>query len=167
MAGEVIKPRPHHWLGLCLATESNRQAEWPLIGQVIYNRVASNRYPDTLEGVILQRSQFSAFNLWTKASAPPADTWNAVAGRVCIQVGGALLLAYAIDAAARMDELMSDEAAEVRRISFDITPETLHYWSPVSMVPKGRKPAWAPSASRIYSAPGIDPERFQFAENVP
>lgn len=164
---EILVPQPHHWLGLCLVTESNVRKEWPLIAQVIYNRVASKRYPDTLEDVILQRSQFSAFNPWTGLPRSRGFVWDGVGRAVCRAAGGSLLLAYAIDSAALMENLMTDQEAEVRRVSFDISPDTYHYWSPVSMATKGKRPAWAPSASRLYTPEGIDPQRFVFAENVP
>jgi hypothetical protein len=173
MAGDALVPLEHHLLGLCLCTESNRRKEWPLIAQVIYNRVASPRYPDTAVEVILQRAQFSAFNPYTKSDhkMKPAEIFQAHFWKVAKPAGGAALLAYAIDHASKMVEA----DAEGQRISDLITPATLHYWSPVSLDPKTqhrdaegfRAPYWWPTATRIYTPEGFDPERFRFAENVP
>lgn len=161
--GQLV-PLEHHVLGLCLVTESNLRKEWPLIATVIQNRVRSKRYPDTFVEVILQRSQFSAFNEVTKSGKLSGTSiFDLVARRVTKAPGGPLLLAHAIDHAAKMIEADADG----HRISDLVSLETLHYWSPVSMVPKGRKPAWAPTASRLYTPEGIDPQRFVFAENVP
>jgi hypothetical protein len=156
MSEDILQPQESHWLALCLCTESNRRREWPHIAQVIYNRVRSPRYPDTAVEVILQPMQFSAFNQYRRDLAKRA-IWKACAFRQ-----DEILLAYAIDHAARMVEA----DAEGQRISADITPNTYHYWSPVSMVPKGRQPAWVSSASWLYTPEGIDPNRFVFAENV-
>jgi hypothetical protein len=165
MGVDPLTPQPHHWLGLCLVTESNQRKEWPLIAQVIYNRVDAKRFPDTVEEVILQPMQFSAFNGYTK-SPEQRLIWQSrretYRHRALLQ--DQILLAYAIDTAARVEEEAHDQG---QRISDEITSETYHYWSPVSMVPKGRRPAWAPSASRLYTPEGVDPERFVFAENVP
>lgn len=162
---DILVPLEHHWLALCLCTESNRRREWPLIAQVIYNRVASPRYPDTAEGVILQRMQFSAFNPFTtkaRVQWKPAYRFKMVFEGSAIDP---LLFVYATDMAAQIVGLHDAEDTKTR-ISYDITPQTLHYWSPISM-PKGKRPAWAPSASRLYTPPGIDPDRFVFAEGVP
>lgn len=177
MAGpDPLVPLEHHWLALCLCTESNRRAEWPLIGAVIQNRVRSPRFHDTFPEVILQRAQFSAFNFWTARlqvhlEANRATIFDAVAKKVASSTGGAVLLAYAIDHAAKMIEADVDG----HRISDLITPATLHYWSPVSLDPKTthrdaegfRAPYWWKQATRVYTPEGFDPERFRFAENVP
>lgn len=166
MSSDALVPLEHHLLALCLCTESNRRKEWPLIAQVIQNRVRSPRYPDTFPDVILQRSQFSAFNVATSKGfdASVQDTWPWVFRQVVKSAKvDALLLAYAIDHASQM--IAYDENDQ--RLSDLITPQTFHYWSPVSMKPAGRAPAWAPQAYRIYTPEGFDPERFRFAENVP
>jgi hypothetical protein len=170
MAGDALVPLDHHWLALCLCTESNRRTEWPLIAAVIQNRVRSKRYPDDWVGVILQPMQFSAFNAFTKNRLPVKSTieletalFEGVASKVVRAFGGSVMLAHAIDHAA----LMLERDADGHRITDLITTVTHHYFSPVSMVPKGKPPAWAKSASRLYTPEGIDPQRFVFAENVP
>jgi hypothetical protein len=166
MGVDALVPLEHHLLALCLATESNQRSEWPLIAAVIQNRVRSKRYPDTFPGVILQRSQFSAFNVATRKGfdASVSETWPWVFRQVAKSAKvDALLLAYAIDHAAKMIEADADG----HRLSVLISPQTMHYWSPVSMKPAGSRPAWAPQASRLYTPEGIDPQRFVFAENVP
>lgn len=168
MAGDELVPLDHHWLALCLCTESNRRREWPLIAAVIQNRVRSSRYPDTFVEVILQPSQFSAFNPYT-ADADVRHRWRNLAA-LWLSVAAtltrkqlALHLAYAIDHAAKMLEADVDG----HRISDLVSPATLHYFSPISMKPVGSAPAWAKTASRLYTPAGIDPQRFIFAENVP
>lgn len=159
MASDALVPMEHHLLALCLCTESNHRKEWPLIAQVIQNRVRSSRYPDTYPDVILQRMQFSAFNEYTNPRM-----WAApFLFRHLAAKQDPLLLAYAIDHAAKMIEADVDG----HRISDLISPQTFHYWSPISMRPAGSKPAWAPQATRIYTPEGFDEQRFRFAEGVP
>jgi len=158
---DALEPLESHWLALCLCTESNRRKEWPLIAQMIQNRVRSKRYPDTFVDVILQRSQFSAFNRWTGIDlVEVASPWTFRQVFKGVKVD-ALLLAHAIDHAA----LMIEADANGHRISDLITPQTLHYYSPVSM-PGGKEPSWAMTASRIYCPAGFDPNRFRFCEGV-
>lgn len=145
----------HHWLALCARTESDLAAEWPCIMWVIRGRVASPRYPDTYEAVILQPSQFSAFNGYGDRGSR----------RVIFDTEARRFHASEILAAADLAaEIVKAPASERPG---EITTQTLHYYSPVSMVPKGSKPAWAKSAKRLYTPAGIDPERFVFAEGVP
>lgn len=167
---EPLEIRPHHLAGLCLVTESNLPHEWPAILQVILYRVASPRYPDTVEGVILQRKQFSRLNELTGVTARPTLIYSIVA-KADIGSGkiSPLLLAHAQDFCAWLYTAPSGGPWEVTVTGLvcpDISPETLHYYSPVSMVPKGSAPAWAKTAKRLYTPPGIDPERFVFCEGV-
>jgi hypothetical protein len=166
---EPLEVRPHHLAGLCLVTESNLPHEWPAVLQVILNRVASPRYPDTIEEVILQRKQFSRFNPWTTVKKWSPDKVahvyrELVRADVFHQKIDPLLLVYAQDC--RVEEAGRYQERTPWRVVSDVSPDTLHYYSPVSMVPKGSAPAWAPTAKRLYTPPGIDPERFVFAEAV-
>lgn len=147
----MIEPMDLDWLALCLVTESNRPEEWPAIAQVIENRLKTGRWGKTLRDVVLAPMQFSAFNRYM-----PPDPRRGTPGmfRTMARSEDALLLMHA----ARGD--WSGPWA-------GITKETLHYYSPVSMKPPGSKPAWAAQAKRVYTPPGIDPERFVFAEGVP
>lgn len=153
-----MEPTDHDWLALCLVTESNRPEEWPAIAQVIENRRASGRWGATLKDVVLARKQFSAFNVFT---AFPRD----------VHLG---TLAMFLAMARREDVLLLMHAAGmVARGPRDdagwsnaITRATLHYYSPVSMVPAGSSPPWAKSARQLYTPAGTDPQRFVFAEGV-
>lgn len=162
----MIEPTDLDWLALCLVTESNRPEEWPYIAQVIENRRSSGRWGKTFRDVVLARKQFSGFNgvsgrLKGSASSvqlPDLEAWNIVA----IRMSTLLLMraAASIGVGPRPSE-------QDRVFSFKISPETLHYFSPVSMVPAGSKPPWAKDAKRLYTPPGVDEERFVFAESVP
>lgn len=156
------KVAPHHWLGLCLLTESNNPVEWPYIAWVIRNRVDSGRFRHTYESVILQPMQFSAFNKYTKqdsnigyAGFSPVQVFRDKArGYTYIES-----LFHAVDLAKEIISLPRAEAP------FPIT--ACHYWSPISMVPRGKKPAWASAAKRLFTPKEIDPNRFVFADGVP
>lgn len=155
-----LVPTDAEWLALCLVTESNRPDEWPHIAQVIENRRATGRWGDTYRDVILAPKQFSAFNDYTKVRNP----------RLTSDEFGMQHCFYEI-AKEQSDVLLMRAAAFVSLDdavwSGEISRTTFHYWSPVSMVPKGRKPAWTEDAKRVYTPNGVDPERFVFAEGVP
>lgn len=149
-----MTPTDQHWMALLLCTESNRPIEWPFLARVAMNRVIGPMFPDTIEGVVLQRMQFSAFNAYTKSKVRPHESiFRAVFED---HVKDPVLFAHAVEYATSS---RFDEAPE-------ITPDTCHYWSPRSMVPPGAQPPWAPSARRLYTPSGIDPDRFVFAEGV-
>lgn len=152
-----MEPADQDWLALCLCTESNRPEEWPCIAQVIENRLKSGRWGSTLRDVILSPMQFSAFNDVSRKLSSMTYTvaWNSVAS------GQPRLL---LVVAARGDWFKAWTGTIPAESG--ISPATTHYYSPVSMVPAGRKPAWAASASRLYTPDGIDPQRFIFAEGV-
>jgi hypothetical protein len=150
-----LLPLPHHWLALCLVTESNRPPEWPYIAQVIANRASSKRYPNSLRDVIRQPMQFSAFNETIKLA--DLQAFRGVFERHVKPVG-VVHYSHALDWAVDwVGALVISEA---------ITLSTLHYWSPVSMRPRGSRPAWAKTAKRLYTPEGVDPDRFVFAEEV-
>lgn len=148
---------PHHWLGLCLVTESNRPSEWPYIAWVVRNRLDSHRFRHTYEAVILQPSQFSAFNKWT---ASPSS------------VDPLLVFRHMVRGYTWVEQIFhaGDIALQVinadRKTSAPFPITVCHYWSPVSMRPLGRKPTWADSAKRLFTPDGIDPNRFIFADGV-
>lgn len=149
---------PHHWLGLCLVTESNRPSEWPYIAWVVRNRLDSHRFRHTYESIILQPYQFSAFNKWTTGTgiADPLTVFNnMVRGYSWVE-----RIFHATDTA--LNVIQADRSKDA---PFPIT--VCHYWSPVSMRPPGRKPAWADDAKRLFTPEGIDPNRFVFADGVP
>jgi hypothetical protein len=159
----VIEPTGLDWLALCLCTESNRPEEWPAIAQVVENRRRTGRWGDTYKSVVLARMQFSAFNKYTAPGARYHE--ETIFNAVVVGVGYVVLLMRAAGYVAENEpggglSTMQDWADEVSR-------ETLHYYSPVSMKPPGSKPPWAAQAKRLYTPPGLDPERFVFAEGVP
>jgi hypothetical protein len=152
---DARQPTDADWLALCLVTESNRPAEWPAIAQVIENRRRSGRWGKTYRDVILARMQFSAFNSRTAGKI----TDYSLVFELMADHERPLLLMHA---AAMAHRGPLDDAGWDNRI----TLATMHYYSPVSMRPAGSRPAWAKAAKRLYTPPGVDPERFVFAESV-
>lgn len=143
------------WLGLAIRSESDQPHEFLAIGWTIRNRVWARRFPNTYRDVILQRKQFSYFNAWTGYPDKPEAIWEkAVQG----YAGGPGLDA-ATECAAHVI------AAPAWAAPFG--PDVLHYYSPVSMKPKGSAPPWAKTAKRLFTPSGIDPARFVYAAGVP
>lgn len=148
------------WLGLCIRSESDQPHEWRAIGWCIRNRVLSSRYPDLYQSVMLSRKQFSYFNAFSHLFQDP-DALYVAARR-----------GYAGDSSGWAEnnldqaELCAAEVIAAPRWRAPFDPAVMHYYSPVSMVPKGSKPAWAPSAKRLFTPSGIDPARFVFAAGV-
>lgn len=142
----------HHWVGLCCLTESNRPYEWPYIAWVIRNRLDSGKYKHTYEQVVLQPSQFSAFNKW-QGTEPLTIFQRVSRGYHSIE-----LLFHAVDIARKVIESGDNDRP------FPITVR--HYYSPISMRPLGRKPPWYEQAKKVFTPEGLDPERFVFADGV-
>lgn len=170
------------WAGLCAITETNRPEEQEYVLWVIRNRVESGRFGKGYEGVVLAPKQFSAFNGFTAHGTGRPYIFNSVAS---------LRLPEDLLAAVHLAEKVLDELPE-GNLFYDLPARRLggtrddrmtdnlnaeaalkraqtvcHYWSPVSMKPAGSRPPWASSAKRLFTPPGIDPERFVFAEGVP
>ena len=148
------------WLGLTIRSESDQPHEWPAIGWTVRNRVLSPRYPNDYEAVILQPKQFSYFNRFQALAADPAALYaEAVRG-------------YAGDSSGWGENDLSETVKCARSViaayrwSAPFGADVLHYYSPVSMVPKGSAPPWAPTAKRLFTPSGIDPQRFVFAAGV-
>jgi hypothetical protein len=157
-------PRPSEadWLALCLITESNQAHEWPCIAWTVRNRMRAKRFPNTVRGVVLQPQQFSHFNAFVGFVGTDAELLEAVlAGRATRgKVDPLSRELYALAQQAAVDLL---EEPVWRR---PFGPAVCHYWSPIGMKPRNRKPAWAPDAKRLFTPSGIDPERFVYAEGV-
>lgn len=172
------------WAGLCALTETNHPEEQLYVLWVIRNRVESGRFPNNFEGVVLQPMQFSAFNRWTKNGVqhPPEAIFDLVAAREDNNLSDLLAAVHLAEEVLATD----DDTTENPFTALDRPPSVewlrtgvgdpgervdvkaiCHYWSPVSMKPPGSRPPWAPSAKRLFTPPGIDPERFIFAEGVP
>lgn len=150
------------WFALGLASESNQIHEWQYIAWAIKLRVeGKNRYPDTYRDVVLQPSQFSYFNLWTGKGGAQALTDQ--------EIWKLALKGYAGAIYTKHRNLLDNCAAIISVAPIWQAPfplDTLHYYSPVSMKPKGSKPAWLPSARLLITPSGVDPQRFVFAAGV-
>ena len=145
------------WLGLALRSESDQPHEWPALGFVIRNRVLRRGYPSTYFGVITQAKQFSYFNKWAGWGGDDLALFNEAKEGYAGECEG-------------WSENDFTEAVECARWLITAPrwyapfgPTVLHYWSPVSMVPKGSDPSWAAAMEKVY-APGVDPWRFTFAQ---
>lgn len=163
-------------------TETNRPEEQVFVLWVIRNRVESGRFGKDYEGVVLAPKQFSAFNGFTAHGTGQPYIFNSVASlRLPEDLLDAVHLAekvlaeyiqnnpfYSLPPArpgSSRDDRMADNLAAVAALK--AAESVCHYWSPVSMKPPGSRPSWASSAKRLFTPPGIDPERFIFAEGVP
>lgn len=152
------------WLTLCILTETNRAVEMPLVGWVVRNRVdRRGRFSNSYFGVVTQNKQFSYFNAFQPIENSPEDFYR-VGNRYLIGRPNQdpqfnwdvneVKWAYRI-----AGEVM---AASPWQAPFDHTVD--HYWSPCSMLPKGSAPPWAKSMYRTFTMPGVDPDRFVFAQ---
>lgn len=152
-------PTPEQWLGLLLVTESNRPHEWPAIAWVVRNRVASRRFPSTVEKVVLQPSQFSRFNDWRHelAEGGPAAVWDAACHWSTVQ---------GLDHLRHLAEIEATEVLDMPPGSGPFGQKVLHYYSPRSMRPPHSVPGWWwTEIVREVPVPGIDPDRFRFGES--
>lgn len=149
------------WLGLTIRSESDQPHEWWAIGWAIRNRVLSGRYPNTYQAVVLSKKQFSYFDKYAALVGDPQALYDAA------------LKGYAGDASGWGENDLPQaincarEILVCRRWSAPFGVDVMHYWSPVSMSPAGSRPPWAPSAKRLFTPAGIDPQRFVFAAGVP
>jgi hypothetical protein len=149
------------WLGLCLRSESDQPHEWTAIGWTIRNRVLSTRYPNLYQAVVLSRKQFSYFNQFASLIDHPDALYAAA------------LKGYAGDSSGWPENDLAEAERCARalilapRWQAPFGVEVMHYYSPVSMVPKGSAPPWAPAAKRLFTPSGVDPARFVFAAGVP
>lgn len=154
------KPTPEQWLGLLLVTESARANEWEPIAWVVRNRVASPRFPHTVEEVVLQPRQFSRFNDWAESLAEggPAAVWDAAQAWLA---GRPADLALLPDATALAAKVLAAPASAA-----PFGPRVLHYYSPRSMAPPHSVPRWWwREIEREVPLLRIDPNRFRFGES--
>lgn len=142
------------WLGLCALTESNEPHEWWPVMWAIRNRVESKRYPNTFGAVVMQPSQFSAFN-----------DWQGVGEDDMYELGLAHIRKHAL-----ADKLPYAEACAAHVIAAPMwqrpfSSRVLYYYSPVSMIPKRTQPKWWDAeVRREVLVSGVDPDRFVFGE---
>jgi len=176
------------WAGLCALTETSRPEEQEYVLWTIRGRVESPRYPDTYEKVVLQPKQFSRFDYLTGPfgktlrAATPAEAFASMS-LVKTANGAAPLLAaihlaeHVLDLPPTMNPFAaflmqtkaqgSNDPGQSFAAGLKRAQDVLHYYSPKSMRPAGYAPAWAKSAKYLFTPPGIDPNRFIFAEGVP
>lgn len=161
------------WAALTVVTETNQPHEMLPILWVLRRRVESPRFPDTMQAVVLQPRQFSAWNPWThgryKGQFPVEEQWHEL-WKTLDQREQEKLYPAALDCALvvlggqRPQTTVVVPPATSWQAPFG--PEVCWYYSPISMVPKGQAPVWAPSARRRFTPSGIDPDRFVFCEAV-
>lgn len=157
------------WLALCLVTESNEPSEWVYIAWCIRNRVLSDRYPTNVRDVVLQRRQFSHFNAFEQSIKDMRMgklSELSLYQRVMAGIGDT---SHVRRLSADLVDIAKQCADEILREGIWRRPfsgKVMHYYSPISMIPKGSEPAWASDATRRFTPGSIDPERFVFAEGV-
>lgn len=164
---------PAEWAALTIVTETKRPHEMLPIAWVLRRRVESPRFPDTMQAVVLQERQFSAWNPWThgrfKGKFPPEEQWHEL-WKTLDQPTQEKLYPVALDCALNVLGGQRPQGTLVLppapSWSAPFGPEVCWYFSPISMVPLGSSPAWAASARRRFTPSGIDPERFVFCEGV-
>lgn len=137
------------WVGLALVTESNQQHEWRYVASVMRRRLESNVYPNTYAEVITQPYQFSHFNKYLHYH--DIDVMFAE-----------VLRDLRTDISAAKDCAAWVIDAPEWQLPFG--PRVLHYFSPVSMVPKFSAPSWA-GGMRQFTPSGVNPDRFVFCES--
>lgn len=119
-------------------TQSMILAAQQAVAEVIANRVADPRFPNTAVNVVLQPKQFSG-TLRGLASIPKRDIWaDALAGTWFPTHVQECLLAWR-----RVLEML--RTGQDRRL----VPGALWYYSPVSMEPPFRVPDWAPPKTAV------------------
>lgn len=154
---------------LTLASESDQPHEWPALAWTIRNRVQGpGWYGNDYGTVCLRRYQFSYWNSLEEVEDRDEKIHLAgqkfYPGRVARQLfpmdgrGGD----YSV---LRFQDWANLTVFTCSRLAAPFGPEVRHFYSPVSM--GGREPSWLSKASRVFSLPGIDPDRFMFAEGVP
>ena len=146
------------WLGLAIRSESDEPHEWVPVAWSIRNRVLSPRYPNTYQGVILQRKQYSYFNKFYGMKAE--DIYNeAIKGYAGDNSGWGENDLKAAQQCAR-DIILSP------RYKAPFGADVMHFYSPISMDTVSSKPSWMQLSTRIVHVSGIDPKRFVFAAGV-
>ena len=113
------------WLARAVYSETKNMYEMELVAWVIRNRVETRyRGKTTYRGVVLDPFQFSAF--------------NTEAGRRRLERLTPAVKERAWRQALRIAHYVRRAPAEINPL-----PGILHYYSPVSMKPKGAEPHWA------------------------
>jgi hypothetical protein len=164
--------RDARWLALAIATEDIHSTEQSWIGRVIRNRKeTSYRWKTDYLKVVLDRYQFSHFNPWVKVGD---------AGPLAVLSDDELFEAIikgtfgGVHLSRRLTSGELWDAAEVAsRVLLepwphpDCPPDTLHFYAPRSMRPRGSRPVWAKTAKRLWTPEGCDPDRLVLAQGAP
>jgi hypothetical protein len=137
------------WLARCVLSETDRPHEQRYVAWVVRNRVETQYRGDTYREVVLEPLQFSAFNL---PSVHRDDLLRL--NQHSTDKHWLRTLEVALD--------VYLAAPEARPFSLHVR----HFYSPVSM-PNGVPPEWAAHTTPLDAeALGVDPQRFQFYEDV-
>ncbi|MEX0821021.1 MAG: hypothetical protein WD021_02650 [Rhodothermales bacterium] len=137
------------WLARCIYSESDRADEQRLVAWVVRNRVETQFRGRSYREVILEASQFSAFN-------EPTPRRRHILNLTASSTYGPWQSALGV-------ALDVYQAPEFER-PFPVTVR--HFYSPVSMR-GGLPPHWADDGTELSSDRlGVDPHRFRFFNNV-
>lgn len=168
------------WAALCAASESAVPLEQRYILGVVFNRRRTGyRGKRTLKEVVLDPKQFSHFNAWDGEATifeyymlgstatrqrltRPLDKefWPAL--DLALEVSEINASALRLEAhPARLLEVSARDGSTDR-----LSPLVRHFYAPRSMRPAGSRPAWASTASRLWTPEGVDPDRLVLAEGV-
>jgi len=143
---ETSKGRPSDsdWLALLMVTEcGSKQFEWPLVGQVVINRLEDTkrefRHLNSIADVILQPKQWSYFNQWTDSKGERERSeyiyLEAAKGVDWYELASAYGCARA--------------SLGQHRWQRTLGPEVLFCWAPGAMKPVGSDPKWAVALAKI------------------
>lgn len=142
---EVLRYDPETvWLARGIYSETNDSTEMVLVGKVIRNRYEMQyNGKTTYKEIILDPWQFSGFNLNNTRrnhNLSRSVTYNGRTWQTALNV-----------------------AHMIRTIPIDSFNAT-HFYSSISMVPRGSAPRWAEQFDPV-PVQGVDPERFRFFTN--
>ena len=153
-----LKGAAEEWLVACtIATEVPPRAkgDWTddMVGpairavcEVVQNRADSAGFPDTPLGVVLAIKQFS----------------GVLRGLTLGQVGHRDIWLDAVQSNWYPDHVARCLTIWRKRKELPMTVDgATHYYSPVSMIPKGKVPSWAIEMHEV-SLPGVDPHFFRW-----
>ena len=130
------------WLTRVLISETDRASEMVYVANVVRNRVVTaHNGEDTYKGVILHPFAFSAFN----PNSPLREYY------------------MNLEDHRRWDKAkrIADAVLKARRPELPLLVNVTHFYSPVSMKPRGRQPLWAKKKERV-NITTVDDKRFRF-----
>jgi hypothetical protein len=124
--------------------------EMEVVANVVSNRVSSSKFPDSFEGVITQRSQFSSLF----KTAPNKKYYDNPLG----QNGNVLNQSAWL-------RVLSAAAKVHYGINNDITSNSLLYYSPRSMIPTGSSPKWNFNKLNEITISGVRSNHLRLYQN--